>query len=53
MVLRTLSQDEIEARQAALAEAIAREAEARKRAEEEPSAAPLKKPSARSKKKPG
>ena len=35
MVLRTLSQDEIEARQAALAEAIAREAEARKRAEEE------------------
>ena len=35
MVLRTLSQDEIEARQAALAEAIAREAEARKRAEED------------------
>ncbi|MBS1182479.1 MAG: infB [Proteobacteria bacterium] len=35
MVLRTLSQDEIEARQAALADAIAREAEARKRAEEE------------------
>lgn len=35
MVLRSLSQDEIEARQAALVEAVAREAEARKRAEEE------------------
>jgi translation initiation factor IF-2 len=35
MVLRSLSQDEIEARQAALIEALSREAEDRRRAEEE------------------
>jgi translation initiation factor IF-2 len=35
MVLRSLSQDEIEARQAALAEALARDAEEKRRAEED------------------